>query len=380
MPPPRNRNGSAGSPTARVGWLLYTLLIVYASWYPFSGWYDLGLSPFAFLSAPMPHYWTRFDVLTNVAGYVPFGLLTVFALYPKLRGAAAWIVAALAGALLSGMMEMVQTYLPSRVSSNLDLFANAGGAALGALLGVALTRIFLEESRLLLLRRAWFTREAGRGLVVVALWPLAQLYPQGYLFGLGQFMPTLSAWLSELLDADIDIGAMLRHAKQLTVEQYWLSEAMITASGLTGAVLTLLCLTRERAPRAILAVLLFGAALLAKSLASALHFSPDNAFFWLTPGAEGGLLCGFVMIVGLVFAPPVAQRRVAVLTLLISLAVVNIAPPNPYFASTLQTWLQGKFLNFNGAAQFLALLWPFATLWFLLHPVHRDAHRRPENE
>jgi VanZ family protein len=379
MPVVRLRNQPPGpSATARVSLLLYTLVIVYASLYPFSGWRDLGISPVNFLFNPLPYYWTAFDLWTNVAGYAPFGLLVVFSVYPRLRGAAAWIAAALAGVALSGTMEAVQTWLPTRVSSNLDLVANAAGAMVGALFGVMLTRTFLQESRLLVLRRRWFTREAGRGLIVVALWPLAQLYPQGYLFGLGQFTPTLSEWLSDWFDADIDIGAMFRHARELTVEQYWLSEAMITASGMTGAVLTLLCLTRVRAPRVALVLLLFGAALIAKSLASALHFSPENAFFWLTPGAEGGLLCGIVMISGLIFAPPVAQRRVAALTLLISLAVINIAPPNPYFMLTLQAWVQGKFLNFNGAAQFLSLLWPFVTLWFLLHPVHRRPRRHPE--
>jgi len=34
--------------------------------------------------------------------------------------------------------------------------------------------------------------------------------------------------------------------------------------------------------------------------------------------------------------------------------------------------VQGKFLNFNGAAQFLSLAWPFFTLWFLFHPVHAN--------
>ena len=58
-----------------------------------------------------------------------------------------------------------------------------------------------------------------------------------------------------------------------------------------------------------------------------------------------------VMLSGLIFAPPVAQRRVAALTLFMSLVVVNLAPANPYFVATLQTWVQGKFLNFNGAAQ-----------------------------
>jgi hypothetical protein len=102
-----------------------------------------------------------------------------------------------------------------------------------------------------------------------------------------------------------------------------------------------------------------------------LLFAPENAFAWLTPGAQGGLLIGAIMLSGLVFAPEVAQRRVAMLALLTSLVAVNAAPANPYFTATLQTWVQGKFLNFNGAAQFLSLLWPFFTLWFLLHPVHR---------
>ena len=77
------------------------------------------------------------------------------------------------------------------------------------------------------------------------------------------------------------------------------------------------------------------------------------------------------MLAGLAFAPPVAQRRLAVVTLVLSLIVVNTIPTNPYFVSTLQAWQQGKFLNFNGAAQFLGMAWPFIALWFLLLPSHR---------
>lgn len=371
MTPSLPFSGNGGSASARVGLLMYLLLIVYASWYPFSDWQDIGIRPLAFLAMPLPHYWTWFDVLTNVVGYAPFGMLAVFALYPLVRGVPAWLLASACGVLLSGLIEAAQTFLPSRIPSNLDLLANGAGAAVGATAGVLLARAFLEESRLLHLRRDWFSGAAGRGLIVVALWPLAQIYPQGYLFGLGQLTPILSEWLSAWLGTPIDIGALFRHSRELTVEQYWLSEALISASGMTGALLTLLCVTSHRAPKTVLVILLFGAGLTVKSLASALHFSPDNAFAWLTPGAEGGLLCGIVMISGLIFAPPRAQRRVAALTLMISLAVVNVAPANPYFMSTLQDWIQGRFLNFNGAAQFLSLLWPFLTLWFLLHPVHR---------
>jgi hypothetical protein len=74
------------------------------------------------------------------------------------------------------------------------------------------------------------------------------------------------------------------------------------------------------------------------------------------------------MLTGLVFAPQRAQRMVAALMLLIGLIAVNAAPSNPYFIATLQTWVQGKFLNFNGAAQFLSLLWPFAALWLVAAP------------
>jgi hypothetical protein len=108
-----------------------------------------------------------------------------------------------------------------------------------------------------------------------------------------------------------------------------------------------------------------------KSLASALLFAPVNAFAWITPGAQGGLLFGMAMLFGLMFAPPSAQRLMAVLMLIIELYIVNAIPPNPYFTVTMQTWVQGKFLNFNGAAQLLSLIWPFLALWSLLHPAHK---------
>ena len=73
-----------------------------------------------------------------------------------------------------------------------------------------------------------------------------------------------------------------------------------------------------------------------------------------------------LMLSGMVFTRPPIQRRLAVLMLLVSLLAVNSVPANPYFVATLQTWVQGKFLNFNGAAQFLSLAWPFITLWLLL--------------
>ncbi|WP_445233951.1 VanZ family protein [Duganella rhizosphaerae] len=371
-PPPAPEPASKPSPFTRAALLAYVLLIVYASWFPFSGWHNQGLSPLIFLEhTSMPRYWTKFDAITNVVGYMPLGTLIVYALYPRFKGIAAWLMAAAGGVLISGLMEGVQTYLPSRVSSNLDFYTNAAGCALGAVIGVLTVRRLLDRSQLQRLRQAWFAPHASQGLVLLALWPLAQMYPQSFLFGLGQLLPILSEWLSQLLDTEIDLASYVRPDAILTVEQYWLSETIITACGMVGAALTLLCLLRKPAPRGLLVVAMIGAAIVVKALATALLFSPENAFVWVTPGAEGGFLIGAIMLAGLTFAPHVAQRRLAVTTLLLSLVIVNTTPANPYFVATLQTWVQGKFLNFNGAAQFLTLLWPFFAVWFLWLPSHK---------
>jgi VanZ family protein len=356
---------------ARVGLLMYGFLIVYASLYPLSGWRSIGLPFWTFLFQSLPYYWTGFDVITNVIGYFPFGMLTVFALFPAVRGPWAAAIAIVAGTLLSGSMEALQTYLPTRVSSNLDLLTNSAGTCLGALAALPLSRPFLEESRLLQLRKAWFLHDAGPGLMVLALWPLAQIYPQGYLFGHGQLIPVVSEWLSDFLNQPIDLGSLLREDLHFSAQEYWLGESVITACGLTGALLSGTCLLRKQAPKGALVLLLLVTALLVKTLTSALFFAPENALVWLTPGAKGGMLFAGMMLAGLVYAPPVAQRRVATACLTVSFVALNIVPTNPYFASTLQTWVQGKFLNFNGAAQFLSLTWQFFALWFLLHPMHR---------
>ena len=263
-----------GSPISRATLLAYLLLIIYASWYPFSGWRDSGAPPLAFLNLAKQRYWTGFDVTVNIIGYIPFGVLLVLSLYPRIRGVWAVLLAAIGGALVSGTMEAVQNYLPSRVPSNLDFITNSGGCLVGAVLGALWAPILLDRSRLFHLRRRWFAPHASQGLVLVALWPLAQIYPQSYLFGHGQVLPIISGWLSKWLDEDIDLVAMLRPGAMMSVEQYWLSETIITACGMTGAALTLMCLVRRGAPRfsLMLALLAAPGVTHTKALSSSIRF------------------------------------------------------------------------------------------------------------
>ncbi|MDO9421724.1 MAG: VanZ family protein [Herminiimonas sp.] len=351
--------------------LAYLLLIVYASLYPFSGWQSMGLPLQTYLLAGFPRYWTGFDVAINILGYIPLGILTVYALHPKIRGAIAIVLAMLFGIVLSGSMEATQTLLANRVASNLDFFTNSLGALIGGVIGSVSSHLVLERSRLRYYRQRWFSAQASRGLIIFALWPLAQIYPQSYLFGNGQMLPILSDWLSMLLEMPIDLGSLLRNGVQLSVEQYWMAEAIITALSMSGALLALLCMLRDKAPRVVLLLALLVAALAVKTLSTALFFTPENAFTWITPGAQGGVLLGLGLLTGFAFLPSSTQRRCAVGLLIAALIVINVAPTNPYFVATLETWVQGKFLNFNGAAQFLSLLWTVAALWFLLHASHR---------
>jgi len=143
----------------------YFVLIVYASLYPFTGWHHQGIAAWEFLWSPLPRYWTGFDVTANVAGYAPLGFLLalVFA-RPEAAGRAPanWLpilAASLTGALVSLTMEALQTFLPSRVPSNVDLALNTAGTLAGALLAVVLDRAGV-------LRR-WHLLRTDRGFRVV---------------------------------------------------------------------------------------------------------------------------------------------------------------------------------------------------------------------
>ena len=62
------------------------------------------------------------------------------------------------------------------------------------------------------------------------------------------------------------------------------------------------------------------------------------------------------------------RRWCAVLLLLVlmwQLNWLNQAPLNPYFADTLQSWEQGRFMRFYGLGQWLGWLWPYAVLAYV---------------
>ena len=57
--------------------------------------------------------------------------------------------------------------------------------------------------------------------------------------------------------------------------------------------------------------------------------------------------------------------------LVLQLALLNQAPEGAYFAQTLQTWEQGRFIRFHGVVQWLGWLWPYALLAYALQRLSR---------
>ncbi|HUJ87877.1 MAG TPA: VanZ family protein [Burkholderiales bacterium] len=347
------------SPLARLLFVVYVLLVVYASLYPLTGWRDPGLSPFAYLTAAPPRYVTVFDVVANLVGYLPYGFFCVLALYPRLRGTHALAAAALSGAVLSLLMEATQSFLPTRVPSNLDLACNLTGALAGAALGVRLATWLLDGGPLKRLRAQNILpgHAADLGLVLLALWLFTQLNPAMLLFGAGDLRDLLSA----------PGGAP--HPPQLFISV----EALTTAANLIAvALLVSVIAVPGRSPR-LMVLALLACALAIRALAFAILMRAEHVFDWLTPGAVQGLAAGVLGAFAAIALPRVGRLVLAAVLLMAATVLVNLAPANPYLAVTLGEWQPGRFLNFNGLTKLVTSAWPFAALAYLIWLAARRA-------
>jgi VanZ family protein len=340
---------------ARAACGVYGLLLAYSGLAPWSGWRDLGIDALAYLTAPVPHYVTRFDLVVNVLAYVPFGALVVLALYPRMRGVWAVAAAALSGVLLSGVIEAAQTYLPSRIPSNLDLLSNTLGALAGAALAAPFVAALIDRGRLVELRRRWFEPRTTAVLIALALWPAAQIYPEPMLFGNGDWRGSLEPIVHALGGRWWQFDPA-----QFGPAEFVLAEAFVVASSLLAAGLALSSVQRTKSPRYGLLAGLVLASLATKSIANAVQFGPERALAWLTPGAFGGIALAALSLAASTGGTRARQARLAWVALLGLLLAVNTVPENPYHLAQMQEWRQGRLLNFNALAGWLSALWPLA--------------------
>ncbi len=339
-------------------------LVVYASLYPFTDWRDQGLSPLAFLNEPLPRYWTGFDVGINLLGYAPLGFLLALAALRSGRVVPAVSTAALAGALLSLAMEMLQGYLPARVPSNVDFGLNALGAWLGAGSASLLERWGVLR-RWSDFRARWFAADARGALVLLALWPPALLFPVSVPLGLGQVFERLEQALASALEdspfldwlpvRDIELQPMVPSTEVLAVALGGLIPCLIGYGVIRGL-----------GHRARFMLLLLACGVLFTALSAALSYGPEHVWAWLDQPVRVGLFVAALFMLLTLLLTQRAATALALLALAVQLMLLNQAPDSPYLAQTVQIWEQGRFVRFHGLAQWLSWLWPFAALAYVL--------------
>ncbi|MDR2787578.1 MAG: VanZ family protein [Candidatus Accumulibacter sp.] len=329
--------------------IAYLALILCASLHPFSGWRASGISPFVFLEAGWPRYWTLFDLSINVAAYIPFGFLLAQSLEHRAGRSRASLIASVSGAILSFAIESLQSYLPSRVPSNIDLLCNSLGACLGSISSLCCERFFL--ARVLRARQPLLfpVPYAEYGLILIGLWLLTQLSPETPLFGVGD--------LRHMLD--------ISPALPYDAPSFFALETGITLCNTLaiGLIASIVFAGRRATPRAL--PRFFAVALSIRTLAAAALIEPGSALAWLTPGAGAGILLGGAALI-LALLPIRMRITVAGMALLTGTLLINLAPLNPYSVAALAAWRQGHFLNLNGLTRLVASLWPFPALIYLI--------------
>ena len=342
-------------------------LIIYASLFPFRGWRTSGVGCWDFFTAPLPHYWTWFDIIGNVLAYMPLGFLLTLGLLRDGQGTLRrWSVplVLLGATLLSLLMESLQCWLPNRIQSNLDTLLNAGGALLGALAARGIDRLG-AVGRWSALRARWFMPDARGALVLLLLWPCAQLYPLEVPFGLGQVLERLEQWLADQLSGTPFIEWLPLRAIEFQPMLPGV-ELMVMLLGLWIPCLLAFAIIPSRRVRlgALLVCLLAG--LGATALSQQLAFGPELAADW-----PAGLLDRALPMAGLLgLAALWLPRRVlwllTLLALIAQLQLVNDAAVSVYYRWAVENWMQRSFVRLYGLTQWLGWVWPYAALAYVM--------------
>ena len=155
--------------TAAIAWAALALFIVYGS---------SGESPADLPLAERPTGISLPDIVQNVLLYIPFGVFGVWTLRDRASSQTARFIRVIVPAVLySSAMELLQVRWASRIASQLDVVANALGAAVGAIAAVqvqrtlAIARETVRSTGLLTTPMRYLLMAVLAALIVVAWYP-----------------------------------------------------------------------------------------------------------------------------------------------------------------------------------------------------------------
>jgi VanZ family protein len=157
---------------AKVFFLLYLCAIVYLSLYPWE--FALHAKATRLFWAPIVGRRQVLDTVLNVFFYIPLGAAGYLSVR---RGRSGWLLAVLAGGLLSWMIEWLQLWSPTRYANLTDLASNTAGTMLGAsaAYGAIRGKWFAENLAGTGFASRWHLH--SRATLFLTAWILWQMFP-----------------------------------------------------------------------------------------------------------------------------------------------------------------------------------------------------------
>ena len=355
----------SGDRVGRGALFAYALVILYASLNPFIGW----RTPESFGLIAWPRYLNAFDIFINVLAYLPLGaMLAAMQMRSPRRGARndeprrVLVRAVLSGFGFSAILELLQTMLPVRVSSPVDLIANTTGTLIGA-------SVLVTYWGRTLLTKAWRWRHrhfvrgdrSGWGLLLLGAWFFAQLNPVIPFFEAGHIANPLDAAASQ---TQYDPLILLPQALGIT----------LNVCGFT-LFLSLLLHPRKRMILNVLLILALG--FFIKVFAALLLLKAPQMVGWLAPATIIGLSAGLLLFA---YFSRIGYRWRAFCTTLFIFAggiMAKMASVYGAFDETLRllNWPHGHLVSFTSLTRWVHEIWPvFAFLlvaWIFVK--HRES-------
>lgn len=329
----------------------YTLFIAYVSLSPFTGWQDQNLDFIDVLSAPLAQTFTVFDFSLNFASYFPLGFLFAYILRNHRSNLHVIIVTSLSGLLLSIVMEYMQMYLPSRVSSNTDLMSNTMGTLTGCAFALKIAQ-YLWFSRLASWHDKWFKRGvlSDFGLALIALWMFAQINPSLPMLG-SVFVSEVARWPFDIVPA---------------APFNWLECTEVAFNLLLLGILLFTLMREQRfTVNALLIVLL--TVTLIKFIAAAILLKSWALLLWLNSEAVLGIMLGLLL---LAIARHLSRYWLLIIAGLLAIFYLvqiqeQLFTSAPKATMRMYHWHYLHMLNYNGLSQLANFLFPVLFLLYL---------------
>lgn len=355
--------------------------IIHLSLYPFQDWTLRRPHMFSWLLNGLPRFYSLGDLVVNVLAYAGFGYVTVRWLRHWQRTVPALLLASLISILLSFSMESLQSYLPRRVPSLIDLVTNGGGGILGALAAIMVERSprLLRWQKQLAAVLPDASSERSHQWLAFALagaWVLGQFTPQQLLL----VNAPLTPWPGQsLLPSLMPAGQLSGFT--LVVSTHFLPAASLA---LLGLILIRCARTQPVARRTLLLLLgvLAAMACIQRLSSSTLVYGTDPAG-WMRWVPWLALPLGLALLLTLMRAPARLQAGVAVLLAALSMGVALLMPTDPAFtdlALRRTSWLmRWSTPGFRSLVRVVSAFWPLAVVYFFAKEVANSSGKQPQS-